>query len=173
VSDRQVETPPADCGRCNGTGKLRYEEEHLPVQHADGTIVEGRTSGTRPCRCVRDLPAIEGDASWWNSEVVWESVFNDSIGLDEVVEISVCSEVPRREDGRRVQMLGNRCYPTMVELHLPSEMLMHPFQLRDLALKLLAAVAAAEAIDDPCQDACGHWFPCDCVAREGAVSHGD
>lgn len=156
--------PQGSCERCGGTGKLRYDEDHLDGR---GEVV-GHTIGTRACPCVRDLPPIEDVATWWESEVVWQKVWNDSIHPDSVVEITVSAEVPRNGDGRRTVMRGNRYYPTMVEVDLPERLLMHPFQAREFALKLMAAAGAADAIDEPCCGPCGHWIGvCDCeeVAR--------
>lgn len=146
------------CERCNDTGCVTYSEIHLD---AEGNDVGG-SHGTRACICVRDLPPIEGTATWWESEVVWQNVWNDSIYPDSVVEMTVSAEVPRNDGGRRVQMIGNRYYPTMVEVDLPDRLLMHPDMARSLALKLMAAAVACEEIDAPCCDPCGHWSPCDC-----------
>jgi hypothetical protein len=148
----------AVCARCEGTGKIRYDHDELDAQ---GEVI-GHTSGTRACICVRDLPPIDGDASWWDLEVVWQKVWAEGIYPDAVAEITVSAEVPRGEDGRRRHLRGNRYYPTMIEIEWPDRMLLHPFMARELALRLMSAAAAAEAIDEPCEDVCGHWAPCDC-----------
>jgi hypothetical protein len=148
------------CERCGGSGKIRYEANHLDAR---GEVV-GHTSGTRACICVRDLEPIAGNATWWESEVIWQKVWAEGIYPDAVAEITVAAEVPRDEHGRRVHLRGNRYYPTMVEIDWPDRMLLHPFMARELALKLMAAAGAAEAGDEPCEDACGHWWPCECEA---------
>lgn len=160
---------PSDCEKCGGTGKIGYRTSGGDtVTMSDGTVIQEMSGySTRACSCVRDLPAIEGHATWWETEIVWSKVWTDSIYPDSAVEMQVETEVPRDENGRRVHMRGNRYYPTMVDVELPSKLLMHPFQARDLALKLMAAAQVCEDIDEPCSDKCGHWYPCNCeeVAR--------
>lgn len=146
-----------DCERCGGAGKLSYETEELA---ADGSVI-GHTYGTRACACVRDLPPVAGNASWWESETVWSRVFNDGIYRDSVAEFTVSAEVPRDNTGRRVVMRGNRYYPTWLTVDWPDRMLLHPEQARELALVLLAGAEACESVDGPCADECGHWWPCD------------
>lgn len=156
----------AVCARCQGSGKISFTHED---RDDDGTL-RSSTSGAYQCECVRDLPPIEGEATWWNDEEVWSCVLNDSIGPDDVVELSVRAEVPLREDGRRVVMRGNRYYPTWVTAHLPKRIQLHPEQARTLALKLMAAAEACDAVDLPDLDACGHWWPCDCrLIRSGQL----
>lgn len=156
---------PPKCPQCEGAGKLRYHEDNLD---ANGEVV-GHTFGTRACSCVRDLPPITGNATWWDSEVAWQGVWANSIFPDSVVEMTVSAEVPRDENGRRVTMRGNRYYPTMVDVDLPDRLLMHPFMVREFAAKLIEAADAAEAIDKPCEDACGHWWPCGCETFQTAL----
>ena len=156
------------CERCNGTGKLAYTEEHLPVHTEMGgerVVIEQTTRGTRACPCVRDLPPVEGEARWWDTEVAWERVL--TIGpWGEPVEMSVDAEVPRREDGRRVVLRGNRYFPTTVDVLFPAEAkFLSSDDVRLLAAALNEAADAADAIDAPCADLCGHWWPCDCVAN--------
>lgn len=138
----------ATCERCDGSGKLTYHEDHLDAR---GEVV-GHTTGTRACGCVRDLPPIDGKATWWESEVAWQHVFTDSIFPDSVAEMTVNAEVPRDEHGRRVVMRGNRYYPTWLEVDWPDRMLLHPDQARELALKLLAGAEVCDSIDLPCLD---------------------
>jgi hypothetical protein len=154
------------CERCEATpGKLvvRHAPSGESRDLGDGvTIADAGGISTRQCPCVRDLPPVDGDATWWDSETVWERVWDDSIYPDSVVELSIDSEIPIGEDGIRRHMRGNRYYPTFVKALLPDELLMRPDQAEGLALALLAGAAKARSIDEPCEDVCGHWFPCPC-----------
>lgn len=148
------------CARCEGKGTLRTHEDHLGH---DGSVI-GHTSGTRACPCVRDLPAIDGHATWWELEVVWEKTIR--VGYDDVFEVVVTSEVPRMDDGQRVHRKGNRYWPTMIDTHGEVGRSHTADTLREVSAALLAAALAAESIDEPCQDSCGHWSPCDCSNGE-------
>lgn len=156
------------CERCGGTGKLRYTipADPTPIHVGDGvTITQGQGSGTRACPCVRDLPPVEGDATWWESETVYSAVMAECIYPDDCFEVSASAEVPRNEDGRRVVRRGNRYYPTLIEFAGPTHTTLHAYAARQLGEQLIAAADAADAIDGPCADLCGHWFPCGCVAE--------
>lgn len=157
--------PTQSCSRCGGKGTVVYREigDALPTDIGNGVTIQN-TGGlsTRSCSCVRDLPPIDGKATWWESENVWSAVFTGTIE-NEACEITVDAEVPRDENGRRVVMRGNRYFPTWVEVQAPPLMRLHPEDARRLALKLLAAAEVCDSIDDPCSDECGHWAPCDCA----------
>lgn len=163
--DSQTPRTGSSCQKCGGDGKIVYRTigDAMPTDLGNGVAVQN-TGGfsTRACSCVRDLPPIEGKATWWESETAWSVVFTDTI-ISDAAEITVDAEVPRDENGRRVVMRGNRYYPTWVELQAPPRMLMHPDAARAFALKLLAAAEACDAVDDPCSDECGHWAPCGCA----------
>lgn len=160
-----------DCWKCGDSGKLSYTEEHLPqrigtAEDGDAIVMEGTTHGTRACPCVKDLPPIEDDATWWESETVHHEVFVSSFAttvLGDTVEITVTSEVPRNHAGRRCVMRGNRYYPTMMRVEGEAGEL-HGGDAREFAAALLRAADKVDEIDGPCEDFCGHWFPCDCVA---------
>lgn len=172
-SDYSWQVPPHeipddlfDCSKCGDTGKLSYRTaKQEPVPVGDGfTIQDMGTSGTRACSCVRDLPAIEGDATWWESETVFSEVFTDTIYPDNAVEVTVDSEVPRDENGRRVVRRGNRYYPTMIGVD--GELgLIHAGMADDFADLMRRAADKVREIDDPCEDRpwCHHWHPCECV----------
>jgi hypothetical protein len=155
-----------DCSKCGDTGKLSYRTlgdlEPRPIGNGY-TIQDMGTSGTRACSCVRDLPPTDGDATWWESETVLYEVFTDTITPDTTVEVTVDTEVPRNEAGRKVHMRGNRYYPTMVNVE-GSPGLIHGDALRDLAAMFQRAADKVDEIDGPCEDLCGHWWPCECVA---------
>lgn len=155
------------CERCGGKGKISYRTigDAMPRDIGNGVQVQDMGGwGTRACECVRDLAPVDDKATWWESEIVWSEVWDDSILPDSVLELEVSAEVPRRADGRRVVMRGNRYYPTWLDVILPNgdKLMLHPEQARGLALKLMAGALACEAVDEPCTDECGHWWPCDC-----------
>jgi hypothetical protein len=58
-------------------------------------------------------------------------------------------EVPRDKRGRRLHRTQeNFYYPTMIDVELPSRLLMHPDMARDLAAALVAAAEVCEKADD-------------------------
>jgi hypothetical protein len=167
VPPHEIRDDLFDCSKCGDTGKVMYRTlgdiEPRPIG-GGYTIQDMGGSGTRACSCVRDLPPIEGHATWWESERVFTEVFTDTITpVDGAIEVTVDTEVPRDENGRRVVMRGNRYYPTMVNVEGPADMLIHGPAVAELADVLKRAAAKVREIDDPCSDLCGHWFPCDCV----------
>lgn len=102
----------------------------------------------------------------WTTEVA----FSEEVAIpifDECVSIAVYPEVPMRGD-ERIARRGNRYFPTLVEVEAPSDFKMHPETARELGQKLIAAADAADAIDLPDCDPCGHWSPCDCGERPGS-----
>jgi hypothetical protein len=173
-SDRPWQVPPHECpadlfacALCGDTGKRSYtippsgESRTLP----SGTVIsDGGGSGTLACACVRDLPPVEGEATWWTSESAHSDVFVGCMP-DTVFELSASAEVPRRADGRRVVMRGNRYWPTWIDLDGPVHAHLEPREARALAGALVAAADACDAVDGPCRDLCGHWWPCSCTAE--------
>lgn len=139
------------CERCDGTGKLTYEHEDAPVKCPDGTIITSRTSGTRACPCVRDLPPVVEEATWWESETVWSRVHAIPIH-DDRIEVDVDAEVPRTKNGRRAVMRGNRYYPTLIHVEQPERLTLSADDAIEYAGALMAAAYAAKAVDDPCED---------------------
>gem|GEM_PF-4734792 len=159
-----------ECARCGDSGKVRTEEDHLDQQ---GNVV-GHTSGTLQCECRRDLPPRDGKASWWGSEQTHEEIWQSSIWEDEMVEVSVCAEVPYDENGYRVHRRGNRYYPTTATLACSESIsFLGPDDLRGLAAVLTRAADAIDAVDEPDTDPCGHWHPCECGAETPQVKEGE
>jgi hypothetical protein len=150
------------CGRCKDTpGKLVVN--HAPSGESrdlgDGvTISDAGGFSTRACPCVRDLPPVEREATWWEAETVWSRVHAVPI-RDERIEIDVSAEVPRTKDGYRAVMRGNRYYPTLIHVEQPESLTLLADDAIDLALALLAAAYAAKAVDDPCEDCWAKAWP--------------
>jgi hypothetical protein len=166
VPPHEIRDDLFDCSKCGDTGKVMYRTlgdiEPRPIG-GGYTIQNMGGSGTRACSCVRDLPPIEGHATWWESETVFSEVFTETIPPDNAVEVTVDAEVPRNENGRRVVMRGNRYYPTLITVD-GSPGMIHGYAAQQFAEILQRAADKVREIDDPCSDLCGHWFPCDCVA---------
>lgn len=136
---------------CGGTGKVAYKIPAAPgeINLGDGMVmVDMGGSGTRACECVRDLPAIDGKATWWESELVFSEVVPVPIG-DESIELLVDGEVPRDEHGRRVHRTAhNAYYPTLVRMEaLPASVTLFGDDARELAAALLRAADACDAAD--------------------------
>jgi len=94
----------------------------------------------------------------WSTESVYAAdvqipIFNESL------DISVSAEVPMLDTERQPRR-GNRYFPTLITVDGPSDYSMHPETARELAKRLIEAADAADAIDQPDTDACGHWAPC-------------
>lgn len=139
------------CDKCGGTGKTRYTilpSNPDPVDIGDGIVVQDMGGvGTRACVCVRDLPAIDGKAKWWETESIYSKVVVVPIG-DEAVEVSADCEVPRADDGRRVHRTWeNAYYPPLVEMQAPEHVTLHSDTARELAAALVAAADACDARD--------------------------
>jgi hypothetical protein len=84
--------------------------------------------------------------------------------LTDSLVVSVAAEVPSDGNGKRLPRFGNRYYPTFVDLSINGDetLIFHADEARELAGKLLAAADAADRIDVPDTDRCGHWAPCKC-----------
>lgn len=147
-----------DC-LCGGTGKIEWHEEcHV------GDVLMSSSLGSALCPCRKALPERPGTATWWGLESVYAATVAVPVHAD-MVEIDVSSEVPYSEDNYRVERRGNRYYPTLIDVELTSTSLtLHSETARELGQKLIAAADAADAIDGPCTDVCGHWAPCECHA---------
>lgn len=137
------------CEKCGGTGKLRYDIAPTPgtIDLGDGmTMVDMGGSGTAACECVRDLPACDGTATWWDLE----SIFSESVPVpigDDSIEVRADCEIPRAANGRRVHRTPeNAYYPPLVEVELlGSTVTFHAVDARVLAAAL---VKAADACDE-------------------------
>jgi hypothetical protein len=77
VPPHEIRDDLFDCSKCGDTGKVMYRTlgdiEPRPIG-GGYTIQDMGGSGTRACSCVRDLPPIEGHATWWESERVFTEV---------------------------------------------------------------------------------------------------
>jgi hypothetical protein len=118
------------------------------VDIGDGVVVRDMGgTGTRACSCVRDLPPIEGHASWWETETIYSEVVAVPIG-DEYIEVKADGEVPRDDQGRRVQRTPeNAYYPALVAIEGPGCMTLHGEDARKFATALIAAADACDARD--------------------------
>ena len=137
------------CNICNGTGKVVHREPpSAPEDFGNGVTVQCMGgSSTRACACVRDLPPIDGKATWWDQETIYHAVVTSEM-WDEAVEISCRCEVPRREDGRRVHRTAeNFCYSTTVDIEGPEKLQLLPADARKFAAALVAAADACERAD--------------------------
>ena len=159
-------------GKCDGAGKISYvHREHEDIQRElGGGLVAGplTTYGSRLCACRESLEPREGEAQWWTSERVFHGHAQASI-YEEGFEVQVDAEVPISEDNYKLVRRGNRYYPTLIDFYVDfrDKTTLFPEEARALAKVLANAADAADAIDLPCADSCGHWFPCDCVSRGG------
>lgn len=139
------------CESCNGTGRQIYRMigDALPVDMGDGTTMQYMGgSGTRACKCVRDLPAIDGHATWWESETIYREVVGVPIG-DECVEITADCEIPRGDDGRRYHRTAeNAYYPPLIKLDMERSATLHSDTAREIAAALIAAADACDKADE-------------------------
>lgn len=146
----------AVCEKCDGTGKLRHTTpaDLEPTDIGNGVTVQGMGGiSTRACSCVRDLPAIDGRATWWETESIYSTVVDVPIGC-EAVEVQADCEVPRNSEGRRVHRVGeNVYYPALVEVFTPEKLTLHADTARALAGALVAAAEACEKADEEAPDA--------------------
>lgn len=143
---------PVGCERCGGTGKVSYRTLGSldPTPIGDGmTIQDMGGSGTRACACVRDLPAIDGEATWWETEAVYSEVVGVPIG-DECIEITADVEVPRMENGQRVhRTAANAYYPPLIDVEVAApKTTLHSDTARELAAALIAAADACDKADE-------------------------
>ena len=138
------------CERCGGTGVQKYRTlgDVEPRDIGDGMTVQDMGGwGTRACACVRDLPPILDEPSWWEIETLHSEVVGVPIGC-EAVEVTADCEVPRRADGRRVhRTAGNAYYPPLIVVEAPARMTLHSDTAREVAAALIAAADACDAAD--------------------------
>lgn len=138
------------CERCNGTGRQTYRRigDAMATDIGGGVSVQSLGGhGTRACQCVRDLPAIHGEATWWETESIYSEIVDVPIGC-ECIEVAADCEVPRRDDGRRLHRAPhNAWYPPLVTVESPASVTLHAQDARKLADALTAAADACEARD--------------------------
>ena len=138
------------CGKCGGSGTLTYRTlgDALPTPMGNGTTVQAMGGfGTRPCECVRDLPAIDGEATWWGSETIFSEVVQVPI-FNEAAEVNAECEIPYRGDGRRVhRTAANAYYPPLINVDTPRSMTFHAEDARKFADALRAAADACDKAD--------------------------
>jgi hypothetical protein len=139
------------CDECNGTGKQSYRTigDALPTDIGNGLSVQAMGGwGTRACKCVRDLPAIDGQATWWETEVIYSTVVPIPIG-NEAAEITADCEIPRGPDGRRYHRTAdNAYYPPLIRLELECAATLHSDTAREIAAALVAAADACDKADE-------------------------
>ncbi len=138
------------CEDCNGTGKISYRTlgDALPTDIGNGLSVQAMGGwSTRACKCVRDLPATDGEATWWESETIYSAVVSVPIGC-EAIEIDASSEVPRGPDGRRYHRTpDNAYYPPLIRMEMECAATLHADTAREIAAALIAAADACDAVD--------------------------
>lgn len=147
---RGPDAPILDCEKCGGAGKVRYSIASSGSRDlGDGvTITDMGGTGTRACSCVRDLPAIDGKATWWETETIYSEVVVVPIG-NEAVEITADCEVPRDENGRRVHRTAqNAYYPPLIRLEMECAATLHSDTAREIAAALVAAADACDKADE-------------------------
>lgn len=137
------------CEKCGGAGKLRYAMAATGDSNIGGVIIRdlGGTA-TRACSCVRDLPAIDGKATWWEEERLFSGAVPVPIG-DTAIEVTVDGEVPRNEGGRRMlRTAENAYYPTCTRLEVPGpSVTLFGDDARALAAVLVRAADACDKTD--------------------------
>jgi hypothetical protein len=146
-----VTSAQSTCEKCGGTGKIRYRTpgDLEPTQFTEDTTIQNVGGwSTRACSCVRDLPAIDGEATWWELETVHHAVVPVPI-FDEAVEINAEVEVPRGDDGRRYHRTAeNAYYPPLITVESPARITLHSETAREIATALIAAADACDKADE-------------------------
>jgi hypothetical protein len=139
------------CAICNGTGKVKYRMlgDAMPTDVGNGVSVQAMDGwGTKPCACVKDLPAIAGVASWWDLETIYSKVVTVPIG-NECAEITADCEIPRNDNGRRLHRTAeNAYYPPLIRFEVPGHMTLHSDTAREMAAALIAAADACDKADE-------------------------
>ncbi len=139
------------CERCGGTGKLRYgiAGSAEKIDLGNGTYMQDAGgSGTRACECVRDLPAIDGEATWWDLKSIYSQIVGIPIG-NEACEVSADCEVPRDENGGRVHRTReNAYYPPLIKVMGLGDVILHSDTAREVAAALIAAADACDKADE-------------------------
>lgn len=149
---RSTHSEQSACEKCGGTGVVSYKTlgDAMPRDIGNGmTVQDMGGSGARPCECVRDLPAIDGEATWWSSESIYSEVVVVPIG-NECVEIAATCEIPLNGGGRRLRRTAdNAYYPPLVEVQVAQpNMTLHSDTARELAASLIAAADACDKADE-------------------------
>lgn len=145
------------CVICNGTGRTAtFEEQRINPE------ISASAYASHLCVCRQSLPPREGKADWWSLETVFSG--RGESAICDPIQVTVKAEVPISADNYRVHRRGNRSWPTMVDVDCGEPVSLWPEQARKLAALLIQAADAADAVDKPDTDVCGHWFPCDCPA---------
>lgn len=144
--------PTQSCSRCGGSGKIQYSipGDLEPTPLGDGTTIQRMDGhGTRACECVRDLPATDGHATWWETESIFSEVIDVPIGC-ECIEVDADCEIPRGPDGRRYHRTAeNAYYPPLVNLTFPCpSVTLHADTAREFAKALIAAADACDKADE-------------------------
>ena len=138
------------CGICNGSGEVQYRTigDALPTDLGNGVTIQSRGgTSTRACSCVRDLPATDGTATWWDSETLYTQIVMAPI-FNECFEVAATGEVPRNEHGRRVHRTReNAHWPSLIHLDAPASSTLHPVDARKLAAALSEAADACDRAD--------------------------
>jgi hypothetical protein len=147
----RLEPAKSNCDRCGDTGKISYrtlgDVEAKPF--GEGTTIQNMGGwSTRACNCVRDLPATDGVATWWELETIYSEVVGVPI-FNEAVEITADCEVPRGDDGRRYHRTAeNAYYPPLISVESPEKITLHAETARELAAALIAAADACDKTDE-------------------------
>jgi hypothetical protein len=144
----------ATCEICGGKGTVTYD---IPATEAavgiGGMNVQGLGGFcTRPCACVRDLPAIYGEAKWWDSEMIRRDVIEIPVG-DRSVSVKTTCEVPRDDGGRRLhRTVENSYFSPLIEFETDGdELTLLAGDARKVAAALIAAADACDAIETKSQ----------------------
>jgi hypothetical protein len=138
------------CKECGGKGKISYRTpaDLEPVDMGNGTTIQSMGGwSTRACSCVKDLPALDGVATWWDMESIYSEVVGVPIGAA-CIEVDADCEVPRDESGRRLhRTMENAYYPPLIRMVVPGDVTLHSDSARELAAALIAAADACDKAD--------------------------
>jgi hypothetical protein len=144
------------CEACGGKGTIAYrvEGDFEPTPVGNGVSAQNMGGwSTRPCKCVKDLPATDGSAKWWDSETIYSTAIPVPVG-DTAIEVSADCEVPRAENGRRLHRTAdNAFYPPLITLETDRPSLtLFAEDARALAAVLVAAADACDRADKLAMD---------------------
>lgn len=139
------------CEKCNGTGKIGRNVPADPRVFDVGNGFTMQDMGgyeTHACECGADLPPVDGKATWWGLGGIYSKTIGVPVG-DESIEVAVRTEVPRREDGRRVHRTQeNFYYPTMIDFECSCDKLtLFSETARELAAALIEAADVCDKAD--------------------------
>jgi hypothetical protein len=72
------------CPECGGKGKISYRTpEGDSYKFGDTVITDMGGISTRPCKCVKDLAPVAGEATWWTSDVIYTETVVVPIGSED------------------------------------------------------------------------------------------